>query len=223
MNAIFVDVALLMQRVFFGGLMLLFHGSGKMGALLSGTIPWSGPGQIGLGGAFEFVLIALAEGVASVFVILGLGTRIFAIPLVIGMLVAATVAHGDDPVRPERLSSITAYEHLNEEGKQLLQEEAEGSNRVARGLQANLEAVEEAETEDDRDEAIGRTALPMSSGFSELALLFLFGFLVIAVAGGGRFSLDRLIWPRLRALWKKEGSKENENGDDKDKNQDVAT
>ena len=86
-------IGLLILRLGFGAY-LMTHGIGKLQMLLDGKDIGD---PIGLGPGLSMVLITLAELVAPIFVILGLGTRFAALLPVGGMAVAAFVAHASDP------------------------------------------------------------------------------------------------------------------------------
>jgi putative oxidoreductase len=89
------SIGLLIIRVGMGGYMLT-HGWGKFNDLLNGN--WERVGDpIGIGPAASTLGIVGAEFFCAVLVIIGLGTRVAAAPLVFAMLVAAFVAHGSDP------------------------------------------------------------------------------------------------------------------------------
>lgn len=93
------DIGLLLLRGSFGLLMFAGHGMGKMQRLGEvGAPDFKFADPFGLGASFSFVLAALAEGVASLMVALGLCTRAVALPLLITMCVAAFYAHYSDPV-----------------------------------------------------------------------------------------------------------------------------
>ena len=83
-------IVLLIARVFIGFAMLT-HGYPKLQKLLSG-------GEIqffslfGLGAKFTLILAVFAEVICSLFLILGLFTRTFTIPLIFTMLIAGFVA-----------------------------------------------------------------------------------------------------------------------------------
>ena len=62
---------------------------------MSGDLGFGDP--IGLGPEVSLVLVAFAEAICGLLVILGLGTRWACIPLIIAMFVAAFVAHAADP------------------------------------------------------------------------------------------------------------------------------
>ena len=89
------DTALLFARVAIGAMMLV-HGIPKLQMLLSGgQIQF--PPVMGMSAQTSLALAVFAEVVCSVFILIGLGTRIFTIPAIITMLVAVLVIHGADP------------------------------------------------------------------------------------------------------------------------------
>ena len=92
------DLALLLLRITFGGLMFINHGMGKAERVLSGELTKFGD-PIGLGPEVSLVLAAFAEAVCAVLIVLGLFTRWAAIPLIITMIVAVFVVHMDDPFK----------------------------------------------------------------------------------------------------------------------------
>lgn len=88
-------VALLFFRVTVACL-LLTHGFPKVQRLFSGAeIQFLDP--YGLGVTTSFVLVAFAEFVCSILVILGLATRLATIPIMIGLATAVIFAHANDP------------------------------------------------------------------------------------------------------------------------------
>lgn len=94
-NAIVLNIAVLILRMVGGGFMLT-HGVGKLEKLMAGgEIKFADP--FGIGPAPSLALAVFAEVVCSVLLILGLGTRLASIPLIITMAVAAFIAHADDP------------------------------------------------------------------------------------------------------------------------------
>lgn len=97
------SIGLLVLRLASGGLMLT-HGWSKMSMLFSGNFKFADP--LGIGEAASLVLAALAEFVASLFVMAGLGTRIAVIPLWVTMAVAAFIVHGDDPLIRKELALL---------------------------------------------------------------------------------------------------------------------
>ena len=89
------SLGLLILRLGFAGY-LLTHGWGKAQMVLAGSFDQFGD-PIGLGPGLSLVLVAFAEFVCAALVLVGLATRLAAIPPVIAMGVAAFVAHGADP------------------------------------------------------------------------------------------------------------------------------
>lgn len=88
------DLALLFLRLAFG-LLMMVHGWSK----LQGFSEMSGsfPDPIGVGSAVSLSLAIFAEFFCSILLILGFLTPLATIPLIITMLVAAFIAHADDP------------------------------------------------------------------------------------------------------------------------------
>ncbi|MFD2998753.1 DoxX family protein [Pontibacter toksunensis] len=95
-----VHLALLLLRVVVACTML-FHGIPKLEKLLSGDFTFGDP--IGIGSGPSLVLAAFAEFACSLLIFIGLGTRLATIPLIITMLVAAFIAHADDPITEKDL------------------------------------------------------------------------------------------------------------------------
>ena len=89
------DAGLLLIRVTISLLMLTQHGWVKLMSYSEKADTWADP--IGLGGPTSLALAIFAEVVCAILVVLGLATRLAAIPLVITMLVAAGIVHWDDP------------------------------------------------------------------------------------------------------------------------------
>ncbi|GAB4255189.1 MAG: DoxX family protein [Saprospiraceae bacterium] len=92
------DLALLLLRVTFGGLMFINHGMGKAAKVLAGELTKFGD-PIGLGPEISLILAAFAEAVCAILLVVGLFTRWAAIPLIITMAVAVFVVHIDDPFK----------------------------------------------------------------------------------------------------------------------------
>lgn len=89
-----VSTALLILRVV-TGIFMLTHGWTKMETLFSGE-PIQFPDPIGLGASFSLALAVFAEVLCSILLIIGLGTRLAAIPLLTTMLVATFIIHAND-------------------------------------------------------------------------------------------------------------------------------
>lgn len=98
------DIILLVVRVFVGFAMLS-HGFPKLQMLLEGgKIEFFD--FIGLGPLVTLVLTVIAEFVCSIFLILGLFTRISLGFLIFTMFIAAFVVHGADPFEKREMSLI---------------------------------------------------------------------------------------------------------------------
>ncbi len=79
-----VDISLLLIRIIAGGLMIVRHGYPKLVKLAAGP-PYTFADPIGLGEMPSFLLIIFAEFVCAILIIIGLGTRLAAIPLAFAM------------------------------------------------------------------------------------------------------------------------------------------
>ncbi|MBC2840481.1 DoxX family protein [Robiginitalea sp. SC105] len=100
------DLGLLILRIAGGG-MIMTHGIPKLSRLFGeGEIEFGDP--IGIGPGPSLFLVAFAEVVCALLVIIGLKSRWAAIPLVIAMLVAALIAHGADPFGRKELPLLYA-------------------------------------------------------------------------------------------------------------------
>lgn len=96
-----IDLGVLVLRISAAGTMLWQHGWPKLMHFSEKVDRFADP--IGIGPAFSLVLILIAEVLCSTLVLLGLWTRLTTIPLIIGMAVAAFLAHGDDPFAKQEL------------------------------------------------------------------------------------------------------------------------
>jgi len=91
----YLNITLLLMRLSIAAMMIT-HGYPKLVKLLAGgEIQFSDP--IGLGPSLSLALVVFAEFFCSIFIAIGLGTRLASIPLIITMLVAAFIAHAADP------------------------------------------------------------------------------------------------------------------------------
>ncbi|MBK8518397.1 MAG: DoxX family protein [Saprospiraceae bacterium] len=89
-----IDYVLLLLRLGVG-IFMLTHGMGKYSKLFAeGPIKFADP--IGVGVTASLALAFFAEVFCSILLILGLGTRLAAVPLLITMLVAALIVHAND-------------------------------------------------------------------------------------------------------------------------------
>lgn len=95
------DVAVCLLRIG-ASLLIMTHGFPKLMRILDGDFSFGDP--IGIGEAPSLVLVAFAEFFCAVFVLVGLGTRLALVPLIITMAVAAFIAHAGDPFGRKELS-----------------------------------------------------------------------------------------------------------------------
>lgn len=98
-----VDAVLLFLRLFFGGFILL-HGFPKLEKLLSGSTEFADP--FGIGAQASLFLTVFAEFVCAILLILGLFTRLAVIPLIVTMLTAVFIIHGNDPLSDKEHASL---------------------------------------------------------------------------------------------------------------------
>ena len=89
-----VSMAVLLLRLGVG-IMMLVHGIPKLYMLFSEDIQF--PSVMGMSATFSLLLTVVAEVLCSILLLIGLFTRIAAIPLIITMLVAVLMIHGSDP------------------------------------------------------------------------------------------------------------------------------
>lgn len=99
-----ISKALLILRIAIGGMMLT-HGLGKL-TMLFGSEPIQFLDPLGIGLTVSLVLAVFAEVVCSIFLILGILTRIAAIPLIITMAIAAFVVHANDDFQVKELALL---------------------------------------------------------------------------------------------------------------------
>lgn len=95
--------ALLILRASFG-LMMLTHGWPKVLSFIDN--PSSFPDPVHLGPALSHGLTAFAEFFCAILIIIGLGTRWAAVPLVIAMTVVSFVVHVKDPMAEREMSML---------------------------------------------------------------------------------------------------------------------
>lgn len=97
------NLTLLILRVS-AGLMMATHGWAKLSDFSTKLQTFSDP--IGLGPAVSLQLVVFAEFLCAIFLAIGFLTRLSLIPLIIVMLVAAFVAHGEDPLSAQEKSLL---------------------------------------------------------------------------------------------------------------------
>src|SRR4051812_47970206 len=104
------DVALLIARIGIAGLMLT-HGLPKLVMLLSGA-PVQFPAVMGLSAELSLTLAVFAEVFCSIFLLLGLATRLAVIPLATNMLVAVFVIHAGDSLAVKEPAMLYALAYI---------------------------------------------------------------------------------------------------------------
>ena len=89
------DLTALLLRVGFGSYMMLGHGLGKFQKLISGE-EIRFPEILGLSPTIGLFLAVVAEFIACILIIIGLKTRVAALPVIITMAIAAFYVHAGD-------------------------------------------------------------------------------------------------------------------------------
>src|SRR5690606_6204277 len=105
----YVDIALLITRIGVSAFMLT-HGLPKL-MMLFGEGPVQFPGVMGMGPELSLALAVCAEVLCSILIIVGLGTRLASIPLIVTMVIAVFYIHAADPfaVQEMGLHYLLAY------------------------------------------------------------------------------------------------------------------
>jgi len=96
------DIGLAILRIGASALMLT-HGYGKLLKLINGE-GFANP--LGIGATPSLFLTVIGEFVCPILIIIGLKTRLAAIPVAITMAVAAFVVHWADPFQKKELALI---------------------------------------------------------------------------------------------------------------------
>lgn len=125
------SLGLLILRIGAAGMMIYGHGWSKFAGFAENASVF--PDPLGIGNHASMALSTFAEFFCAVALVLGLATRLAAVPLVINMLVAALIVHAGDPWMKK-----------------------------------------------------------------EFALLYAVPFITLLLAGGGKYSLDAVLWTRDR-------------------------
>jgi len=107
-HALLVDVGLLLARLSFGAMMLT-HGWAKLTNFDAYSAKFMD--FLGLGSSLSLGLAVFAEFFCSLLLGLGVLTRFAALNLAFTMVIAAFVAHGDDPFKKKEMALLylTAY------------------------------------------------------------------------------------------------------------------
>jgi putative oxidoreductase len=104
------SLGLLVLRISMGLMMAFGHGWGKLAAY--GERAAGFPDPLGIGGPLSMALTVFAEFFCSLALVAGLFTRGVVIPLIITMLMAALVIHGDDPWGKKELALMYLFPYL---------------------------------------------------------------------------------------------------------------
>lgn len=99
-----LSLGLLVLRAGTGLLMATQHGLPKLLEFSERASGFADP--LGLGSSVTLSLAIFAELFCACLVILGLGARLAAVPLICTMLVAAFIVHGDDPFAKKELAML---------------------------------------------------------------------------------------------------------------------
>jgi len=91
---------------------MLTHGLPKLAKLLPGQ-EISFPDPLGISPLFSLILAVFAEVVCSLLIILGLGTRLAALPLAITMAVAGFMVHAADPFQRKELALMYLLAYIS--------------------------------------------------------------------------------------------------------------
>ncbi len=108
----YTDLGLFILRLSFAGQMLVAHGWPKLTGFTNYMATF--PDPIGLGSQISLALAVFAEVFCSALVLVGFKTKYFTLPLIITMLVAVFVVHGNDPYKKMELGLLylTAFTTL---------------------------------------------------------------------------------------------------------------
>lgn len=98
-----VNITILILRVGIA-LLMLWHGIPKLQMLITGDIQF--PAVMGMSPTISLALAVFAEVVCSMLLLIGLLTRYALIPLIITMLTAVLIIHGDDPFATQELGIL---------------------------------------------------------------------------------------------------------------------
>ena len=109
-NEVTRSLGLLILRVGIGAMMMLAHGWGKVLSFTEKSVNFSDP--LGVGSEVSMALATSAEFFCAFLVVIGLATRLAAIPLAFTMLTAALVIHADDPWAKQEFALLYAVPFL---------------------------------------------------------------------------------------------------------------
>lgn len=101
-----LHLGLLLLRLGFGGMLIVFHGLGKI--LHFSTLQNTFPDPIGIGSLPSLLASLVAEVLGGSLVIIGYKTRLALVPMVFTMLVVAIIVHQNDPWITSELAYLYA-------------------------------------------------------------------------------------------------------------------
>lgn len=104
------SLGLLILRTGIAGMMLIGHGLPKIMDFSARSAGF--PDPLGLGSTVSLSLAILGEVVCSLFLILGLFTRLAAVPFLLTMLTAAFLVHAADPWAKKEFALLYAIPAL---------------------------------------------------------------------------------------------------------------
>lgn len=104
------SLGLLFLRVSVGLIMLISHGWGKLMGFAANSSGF--PDPLGVGNSTSMAMAIGAEVFCSIALVLGLATRLAAIPLIITMLVAAFIVHADDPWQKKEFALMYLFPYV---------------------------------------------------------------------------------------------------------------
>lgn len=105
------DLGILMLRIGIASLMLFGHGSEKLVNFSERAATFADP--LGVSPAVSLSLTIFAEFFCSIAILFGFFTRYATVPLIITMLVAAFVIHGDDPWKKQEMAILYLVPYIS--------------------------------------------------------------------------------------------------------------
>lgn len=98
-----ISYGLLALRIFIS-VLLMTHGYGKI--VNYETLSNQFTDFLGIGAKWNLILVILAEVGCSILIILGLFTRLSALPIMFSMIIAAFIAHKADPFHVKEMAIL---------------------------------------------------------------------------------------------------------------------
>lgn len=111
LESLFNSIGLLILRLGFGGLMLYGHGWDKLWNFREKSQVF--PDPLGVSSYVSLSLAVGAEFFCAIFLMLGIMTRIVAVPLTITMLVAFFVVHANDDFNTKEKAALYLIAYLS--------------------------------------------------------------------------------------------------------------